>query len=239
MSTEIEALEATILKAYNIILKRPDYKPQTLKQPDGSEIIMDTAKAFLVLKKVDFVDKLEIKCSVELRDSSIHGKGLFATDNIKGGSIITFYPGDMSVFYPNEKSDNPEAMSVMVISGSDRLKKKTGKEIFSDEDRLKLLDYQIDVDEEYYSIIGDPSFTDNPRYLGHMINDTMTCSNNLGSIRDYFGSAHLKTNAIYKVLANLLIVIIAEKDIKKNEEILMNYGLSYWLGKCALSNIQK
>ena len=68
-------------------------------------------------------------------------------------------------------------------------------------------------------IIGCPDFTKDTNYLGHFIND--------GSKSD-FAESSLKSNCRFYHLKDLLVAIIATKNIKKDEEFYITYGIEYW-----------
>ena len=94
--------------------------------------------------------------------------------------------------------------------------------------------YTIDLDSKY-SICGHPKLIDDPIFLGHMINDGCRghSYNDDNLIKKdcelYNKLTLLKNNSKFEIIGEICIVIIATKDIKKDEEILVTYNYKYWM----------
>jgi len=116
------------------------------------------------------------------------GRGLFATENIADGDVITCYPGDALLCEMpsledgnddlNEKDyeddfDEDDSIDEVVLWGShvpcyDRYDDDS---VFDGtESTPPLTAYAVSVDD-IYSVMGHPSLDDNPAYYGHFAND--------------------------------------------------------------------
>lgn len=179
------------------------------------------------------IDKLLLNCrvspyskiqceNIEVRPSEIHGDGVFATENILTGTIVTFYPVDgyndnntvdynVSDDWVNENCETMENYSCTVT------------------DSLK--------------IVGNKSKITNKALLGHMINDSVgntyhgTTTHDLqNGIYEYCfksdNNCKLKINEKYG-----LVYVVTTKNIKKDSELTFSYGPIYWYSRFD-SNIQ-
>ena len=113
------------------------------------------------------------------------GRGLFASEDIKEGEVITCYPGDAllcelpSTEEGDEEDsfdfedDENEAVDEVVlwgthVSSGDRWDDDT---VFDgSESNPPLTSYAVTMNDEY-SVMGHPSLEDNPAYIGHFAND--------------------------------------------------------------------
>ncbi len=96
------------------------------------------------------------KC--EIRPSTVHGQGVFATCLIGKGEVITIYPSDGFLWWASMQS--PTCYG----TGGDDV-------------------YKFDVsgwpkENGAVAIFGEPKKIDDPLYLGHMINDRWVCRGN-------------------------------------------------------------
>ena len=114
------------------------------------------------------------------------GRGLFATEDIKEGDVITCYPGDALLCelpstededdegdsFDFEDDDN-EAVDEVVLWGAHVPKDHRWDDdtVFDgSESNLPLTSYAVTTND-VYSVMGHPSLDDNPAYLGHFAND--------------------------------------------------------------------
>lgn len=156
---------------------------------------------------------------VAVKPSKVHGKGVFATRDIKCGDLATFYPGDAVEYMPNR--DRNLGNSLKMILYSRRMDEKPDEEIRNN-------DYAVDVNSSY-TIFGDPIFDDNPDYVGHFINDGAKSDSTPQSDEIYSKISLLKSNCRFQVLKEGLHVgIVTTKDVKAGEELFIIYGLPYW-----------
>ena len=164
---------------------------------------------------------------VEIKASKIHGKGVFAKQNIKKGEIITMYPGDILRYYPNKDKDKcVKGGSKCGIMVSNFIPDKMYREIIQNPQDSNLCKYMFDVND-YYNIIGHPDLISDSAYLGHMCNDGARSSTST-DVQVYLNICSLLNNSMYYSIMDCHIAIMAYKDIKMGEEILVSYGVNYW-----------
>lgn len=171
---------------------------------------------------------------VEIRNSPIHGKGLFATKNIPKDAIIAFYP--THGIYVDEKhntyfdplNENNEQIEVF-------------KSNILNNDYLNTYSYTY-FRKSGISLVGDPERIDNKNTLGHMINDAsvnvfqnikyddrFNIDTHKTAMLEYYSKGKLKRNCTYAESELFPICCcIALKNIKPNEEILILYEHRYW-----------
>jgi len=162
------------------------------------------------------------------------GRGLFATENIAKGEIITCYPGDalLRELAPSETDENDdlfendedfldfdfdddeeEAVDEVVLWGAHVKNKDRWDDdtVFDgSESTPPLTSYAIAVNDEY-SIMGHPSLDDNPAYYGHFSND---------------GAGHLafeKGNSQNNMESSLELGLATETDAIGVEECIAAY----------------
>jgi SET domain-containing protein len=144
---------------------------------------------------------------ISIQKSSIHGLGVFATENIKKGQIITFYPVNSY--------------------GT------THTKIYSD---TGVLDENYKITLGNLMIYGNPNQTDNKLFLGHMVNDSASFEINKNASNKQIKNAicryilESKNNALMKSDKHKSAIYhLATKDILKGEEILSTYTPTFWL----------
>jgi len=167
---------------------------------------------------------LEYSNCVELRNSNIHGKGLFATSDIPEHVIITYYPAHMinhndNLHYQPNYALNQQTVESIIMHYS----------------------HYIDMNNDL-AIVGDPNLTDNKFLLGHMINDAGgNVFNNIpfndtknyitfkNLITQYYINAAKSFNCDFTSNADKnIICAVTTRKILKNEEILVMYEPLYW-----------
>ena len=143
---------------------------------------------------------------IEIKTSSIKdaGKGVFATENIEIGNIITEYVGKKisSEEFDKQYKENDVEMNYYTINYNDKLK-----------------------------IVGDMNSQDIKK-CGQLINDAGTLKDpnklDIDNAKEYILTAK-KTNCEFiKSSLNDGLFIISTRDIKKGEELFVHYGYSYW-----------
>jgi len=192
----------------NLLNKSNNYYERELKKED-----------LLKLKLGFDLDKVIIK------PSKIHGNGLFAKQYIKKGEIITIYPCDILVYFP--EGDRSKLNPVIAYMFSDELKDNQEVKNTFNENKKYYKDYQLVVNESY-SIMGIPEIYNNPAYLGHFCNDGAR-GHTVEDKKIYETISVMKSNAYYKNICDCMITIVALRDIKIDEEILVTYGHGYWI----------
>ena len=153
-------------------------------------------------------------CSCDVREPSVHGKGLFATYPIAKGDVITIYPSDIHAFYDDDNivyELPPESHPLFATP-------------------QKLQDYVIELDD--FVLVGDPFLIeeDDSSYLGHMINDGMKCSSFEGEDAYKYLSPKI-ANAGFCLISKHFMCVVATRNIAPNEEIFVSYGVTYWQRK--------
>jgi hypothetical protein len=162
--------------------------------------------------------------SAECKESKIHGKGVFASRNIKCGEIITVYPSDIILKSINNGSSSK-------VRAGYRMDKIYGENFELDNCKKWVNDYMFDCDKEI-SIAGDPMLCSDSTFLGHMCNDVAKCPNNKKGIEIYYKVCIARCNGAFLYNDELNIVfVLARQDINKGDEILVSYGHIYWTSK--------
>jgi SET domain-containing protein len=142
--------------------------------------------------------------------------------------LVTFYPADFAEYYP--KGNGGVGRHMTARCPSPRITQKYGSS-FNEERKDDTYKFTID---PHHAIIGHPSFTSDPNYLGHMINDSVSCSSDPRSIAVYDKVVAVRSNCEARHIANMYVVIVAIKDIVAGSELFLRYGSNYW--KCRTAN---
>lgn len=174
--------------------------------------------------------------NIKISDSLIHGKGVFATEDIPKGVIITFYPAHAII---NSNKDVHSLIDDQEFL--DNLDTYNNLYAFSISSSSSDENDKTIIEPNKLRLIGDPNRISNTLLLGHMIND---CSvnvykdipfKNLEDLRNFknaIASYYIKSkkkNCIYETDKNNKIVsIVTTRDIKKDEELLVSYDFGYW-----------
>jgi SET domain-containing protein len=161
---------------------------------------------------------------VHIKQSKIHGNGLFSSVNIKKGEIITLYPCDVLAYYPDKDRTKDYYVSYIY---SELLNENVNLKNKFDQNRKYYKNYQLSVNDDY-SIIGLPEYDNDPTYMGHICNDGAR-GHTIADKKIYETVSILKSNACYRNICDCMMAIVAIRDIEINEEILVTYGHGYWL----------
>ena len=183
------------------------------KTPDGRAYVLDTLKVDIMMERFD----LGLR-KVEVRSSAIHGKGVFAVQDIAAGEVATLYPADWVAYMPHETRRTPGHFELIIPS--DRVDMPEGG----------FLDtaYTYDVCANF-SIQGDPTQHDDPNYLGHMLNDGARATVDPRSHRIYCACTLAKSNCKFEIKNDgITVAVTAKRDITAGEELLVPYGVGYW-----------
>ena len=172
------------------------------------------------------VDKAKMKClntilrhngninHIELKESNIHGLGLFTKEPIKKGDFITFYPADIVAY----ETGNGSA----AIGYSQRFL----EHYETPAEHIKSCNRNILTVDKFYSITASRIFDSDLAYAGHFIND----ASSKDSLEEYLEEVKEKQNCEFVEIRpnNLHVGIGAIRDIEPGEEILSSYGFKYW-----------
>ena len=187
--------------------------------------------------------------NVRVGESGIEGagQGLFATKNIKAGSIVGFYPcHTLGVEIPADP-DNPQLLFVS--------HEESDNEYFRQHPPSDASSYLHATDQPIFdrpSLLADlgPSFKDSPLYLdvnpnrndaasssptawvSHYINDGATMlENSQVGVMAYYSKSKAKKNCIHVPFGpSPIMATVATKKIKKGDELFTSYGCVYWIG---------
>lgn len=171
------------------------------------------------------------KCfsTVIVKESKIHGMGVFATSLIKKGDVITYYPPHYVLFFPRGSQGSNE---ISIVNCN--LAVKAG---ISYQDLYSFSDYAFKLNS-HYSIVGDPRLTSDSNFLGHMVNDGAkghsTKENYDKKDHKIYDIVSLsKMNAYFEESYDdfLHVKVIAFRDIAEGEEIFAMYGYDYWTNR--------
>ena len=167
--------------------------------------------------------ELNSKDIIYINKSNIHGIGLFAKKDINKDELITIYPAHII-----EIVLQPKVFRLTSIN-----------EYRHPYKILNWKDYAIKYDNKSY-IIGNPKLKENTNFAGHLCNDGYKhnfISKNKKNKNKYNKKIIELNNASFRELRNpnfIGIGIISNKNIKKDEEILVSYGFDYWLKRNVL-----
>ncbi len=194
------------------------------KLPDGSSTMVDDLKLFNLMTPMS---PYKMQSYIEIKESPIHGMGVFATNDIPMKTVITFYPADMVMYYPdgNKKED---CKKNALLRCSERSKSIiASKEVIMQEWK-NIASYRFELGEDI-TIAGHPKCIDDTKYLGHMINDRFKPDNNKITPDHYLQMSMARMNCcFYPLKSGLHVAIVTCKDIAKGEELFISYGMNYW-----------
>jgi len=180
---------------------------------------VSVCRNMMVTRVKDFRGRIA-RC--EVRPSTIHGDGLYASRNIAEGELVTFVPGDSLLVW----EDGDRSSDVMMFFG--------GHVPQSERDAKVILGERVEMYEQYvtgrFSLVGDPSKRADPAYLGHFANDGARCLSPTGKA-DYERKSTLATNADPVWVEGCHVALQARQSIRAGEEILVSYGAGHWLSR--------
>ncbi|KAL7530228.1 hypothetical protein ACHAXR_007098 [Thalassiosira sp. AJA248-18] len=199
-------------------------KRQELLYNKGNEQIVREVLLSSRLSGLHFLNRSQV------RPSQIFGagRGLFATEDIPKGNVITCYPGDALLVKADKYGED------ILLWGTHVEKADVWDEdavFVGTESSPPLTSYSVSVDE-CYSVLGHPSLDDNPAYYGHFANDGASIDElgldfdeGLGveeNIAAYVGKSKEVRNAMHVTFrGGAHKVTVATRDIKAGEEILV------------------
>lgn len=175
---------------------------------EKAKLIQQKTDLFFSLFKNDFP-------SLEVKESNVHGKGVFACEDIEPWTITTVYPttyvfanheSEKDFFLTSKRSYNELYKYAMCFAEND----------------------DINTNPRYtIKISGDPTILNSG--LGHMLNDAgMMNELTLEQYQSYAAANTNKTNCMFYHMGNGVNVIMSIKPIKKGEEMFLWYGMPYW-----------
>lgn len=147
--------------------------------------------------------------------SKIEGLGAFAKRNIKKGEIVSMYPSEIVQLHCSGKS---------YPTCSDRVMEKYNLSDENNMDEYINNNRNIYKMNENYSIAGD-HFISDTNFTGHLLNDACDGTKENDDMYNIMSFRH--QNCIYYPY-KIFILIVACKNINKNEELLVSYQTDYW-----------
>jgi hypothetical protein len=143
---------------------------------------------------------------VYIKKSNVEGLGVFAKEDLKKGEIVSLYPSDIvrlhfGQFYNQECN-----------------------EYVKDIDENNRYAYKIN---DYCTIMGDPTLIHDMNLVGHIVNDSCKTDGTKEQNYIYDKKAHHYRNCMYYPY-HIFVLIVTTKEVKKDEELLVMYGIDYW-----------
>jgi hypothetical protein len=216
---KLEIFIRNLTQLQQVFIKR--IKNTQFKGPDDKMIEINEAKTSLMT----FIMPPILDINVELRPSCRHGRGVFATKDLEKDTILTLHPCDILSWIV--KGNRCEENHVILPSLSHRMSRVINVGEAGDYCK-KLWDYSVDIDNDY-AVVGNPNFDDNPQYLGHFINDGFMGDFSVLTPSLYSELSGKKSNCHYEIIVDrCIVVVLADRHIKKGEELLACYGINFW-----------
>ena len=173
------------------------------------------------------------RCRVARSNIAEAGNGVFACRDIALGELVTLYPGDGVLV----QADDAVARGDDKSSTQWKIEEPDGSRRSTDESVLERgKDYEREVESMgSVSVVGDPRLVGDPAYIGHIINDGVTCARD--ALRSaYVTEAGLVCNVHQCSVHACHVAIVATRDIRRGEELLMSYGARYWISRLSSSS---
>jgi SET domain len=164
---------------------------------------------------------------VQVKESPTHGLGVFATETIKKGELVTRYPADL-IFQGTESGYN------LVTDGLTDLEYAEARVARLTIDQVK--SYILSLCDDLY-IFGDPE-RHSPGKCAHIINDgvmldkinTSPTPANAGKEHHNYYLRGLRCNCVFNQSTDKDgRWAVAIRDIQAGEELFTNYGYQYWV----------
>jgi len=171
-----------------------------------------------------------IRKLVSIGESSIPGagRGLFATQNIRKGTVIGFYPvhgigaefeDETSVCFGGTQDDQ---------NYFDKIQKSDYTLFLVGSRRLGNADFE---DASIFVDVNPNRANQSVCWNGHLVNDGAVLSENSErGMLDYYVASHKKRNCVHIPFGpSPLLALVTTKKVKKGEELFTTYGCVYWL----------
>jgi hypothetical protein len=164
---------------------------------------------------------------LEVKNSDIHGKGVFAKNNIDANQVVSLYPCHgiikKNVKYYCEEKNSGEYGDLLFNSRDYMIPLKRTDRVF---------------------IYGNPYIQDEGS-LGHLINDSYKNVSDLKHLNKHNMKLSLKymldsvkSNNCTLVQSNDYVYVKTTKYINKGEELLTNYGFPYWCSELKFNEVE-
>jgi len=211
-----------------------DYEPSSTIRT-----VLQQIESNLIFPTDENLNHLFKKCLkiVKPYESSIEGggMGLFATKNIKAGTIISLYPahaiGLASELRPSTTfiALGPEDQSFFdsdTHSTNNYIHFLIGSRPFGGKNEANTL-----FQDETLCVDVNPNRSVSPPWLSHYINDgAIVQRNDEESVLKYYRDSNLAKNCVNIPFGpSPILATVTTKKVKKGEEFFTSYGCSYWI----------
>ena len=166
-----------------------------------------------------------LKNLLEIKNSSIHGKGVFAKNNINANQVVSLYPchgiinGELK--YCEEK--NSGDYDLLFNPNEYKIKLKRGSDIF---------------------IYGNP-YVQDESLVGHLINDSYKDVSDFKNLNKHnikiclkYMLNSIKSDNCTLVQCNDYVYVKTTKYINKGEELFTHYGYPFWCSELKSSELE-
>lgn len=232
----------------NIDIKLLEHRDRMLpphpKKEDMTTTIKSTLKAqigYLSRKKLDgIVDSVFMKLlfyrnmfrrltpidNVVVRESPVHGQGIFATKKIKNGDIITFYFPYFLEHVHVDKADIERDGEGIILTP---VISRRNFSLENDGELSAMRRGAIKIEKDFY-LVGDDQYVADHRFLGHLANDPCDFSKGPVDALKYESEIINKANASIVSYSEdrKYVYLAAIRTIEIDEEIFVPYGTRYW-----------
>ena len=194
--------------------------PRDAKYYGLPEDAVATAVAKHLSKKQGFEARIPWPPSlfpVEVRESPIHGKGVFVTKDVECGQLLTLYPPDAFAFARPDRVGG-ECLQVSPDIDHDREEAEAARQTYG---------FSLGTPGGVrVCIVGFPKLCSDPAYMAHLANDPV---GDARSEKEYYAQIGIRGNAYLAGLqCGLCIALFAGKRIRAGEEVLAPYMYDYW-----------
>ena len=171
------------------------------------------------------IDGLQLqRCHLALSEQPEAGTGLFASRDILEDELVTLYPGDALLYWPDgdrsPDSDMELVFGLHVPAEERDLARVT---------RADAREYEVRATRRA-SCVGDPRRRDESAYMGHFANDGATCTAPHRA-EAYRAETTAAANAEHVTVMGCHLATVATRDIPRGTEVLVTYGVDYWLSR--------
>lgn len=165
----------------------------------------------------------ELSELAEARPSEIHGTGLFATQDLTKGTLVTLYRPDLTVddignAFMLDEADAEHFQASPEAPGSRQYfvwPRGVGTSA-------------VPADCPRFWVAANPTKEAAPGFLAHLANDGAACTGQDDIERYLVDSAEL-ANACLLPLCIPVMGLVLSKDVRQDDELLVTYGYDAWL----------
>jgi len=165
-----------------------------------------------------------LKNLLEIKNSSIHGKGVFAKNDIQPNQVVSLYPCHGIIIGEHKycEKKNSGDYDLLFNPNEYKIKLTRGSDIF---------------------IYGNPYFQDES-LVGHLINDSYKDVSDLEHLNKHniknclkYMLNSIKSDNCALVQCNEYVYVKTTKHINKGEELFTHYGIPFWCSELKPSEL--